>query len=64
MQKLRIVADTTQPKMHRKRGYVQLRKVIRKNILTIREEIVQAANVRKNENNLSTLKLWNYKKIL
>lgn len=47
--KLRTAADATQSKICRRRGFVQLRNVIRKNILNIRKEVVQAAAARRDE---------------
>ncbi|XP_067203566.1 uncharacterized protein [Linepithema humile] len=48
--KLKTVAETAQPKQHRKRGFVQLRKVVGNNILKIRKEVVEAATLRREEN--------------
>lgn len=48
--KLKIVAETTQPKTQRKRGIVQLRKIVKDNIVPIREEVKNAAAVRREEN--------------
>ncbi|EZA52499.1 hypothetical protein X777_08632 [Ooceraea biroi] len=46
--KLKAVARTTAPKtMHRKRDFVQLRKVVDNNILEIRKEVLRLATVRR-----------------
>ncbi|KMQ85131.1 hypothetical protein RF55_16498 [Lasius niger] len=47
--KLRAVAETTQQKMYRKRGFVQLRNVVKTNILKIRKEVIKAIDLRKEE---------------
>jgi len=44
--KLKKVAETTQPKTHRKRGFIEVRNVVKNNILTIRKEIMQVASER------------------
>ncbi|XP_029171153.1 uncharacterized protein LOC114940603 [Nylanderia fulva] len=44
--KLQAVAGTTQPKMHRKRGFVQLRNVVKNNIMNIRTEVIEAIDLR------------------
>jgi len=47
--KLKKVAETTQPKTHRKRGFIEVRNVVKNNILTIRKEIMQVASERRKE---------------
>jgi len=47
--KLKVVASTVQLKQHRKRGFVQLRNVVKNNILKIRKEILEAAALRRGE---------------
>ncbi|XP_072766253.1 uncharacterized protein [Anoplolepis gracilipes] len=47
--KLKVVAGTVQPKQHRKRGFVQLRNVVKSNILKIRKEVLETAALRKEE---------------
>ncbi|KMQ82941.1 hypothetical protein RF55_21408, partial [Lasius niger] len=47
--KLKAVAETTQPKMHRQRGFVEVRNVVKHNILKIRKEIIEAATLRREE---------------
>jgi len=47
--KLKAVAETTQPKTQRQRGYVQLRNVVKNNILNIRKEVEKAAELRRKE---------------
>lgn len=47
--KLKAVAETTQPKTQRKRGFIEVRNVVKNNILKIREEVKHAASVRKGE---------------
>ncbi|KMQ88744.1 hypothetical protein RF55_11711 [Lasius niger] len=47
--KLRAVAETTQQKTHRKRGFVQLRNVVKNNILKIRREVIEAIDLRREE---------------
>ncbi|XP_072750547.1 uncharacterized protein [Anoplolepis gracilipes] len=47
--KLKIVAGTVQPKQHRKRGFVQLRNVVKNNILKIRKKVIEAAALRREE---------------
>jgi hypothetical protein len=45
--KLKIIADMTQPNMCRNRVVVQLRNVVKKNILKIRQEVMKAAILRR-----------------
>ncbi|XP_067205374.1 uncharacterized protein [Linepithema humile] len=47
--KLKAVAETVQPKQQRKRGFVELRNVVKNNILKIRKEVLQAATLRRAE---------------
>ncbi|KMQ89298.1 hypothetical protein RF55_11082 [Lasius niger] len=47
--KLKAVAETTQQKTHRKRGFVQLRNVVKSNILNIRKEVIEAIDLRKKQ---------------
>lgn len=47
--KLKVVAGTVQLKQHRKRGFVQLRNVVKNNILKIRKEVIEAAALRRGE---------------
>jgi len=39
----------TQPKMHRQRGFVEMRNIVQNNILKIRKEIIKAAALRREE---------------
>jgi len=41
--KLKAMAETIQPKEYRKRGFVQLRNVVKSNILKMRKEVLEAA---------------------
>jgi len=41
--KLKAVAETRQPKAQRMRGFVQLRNIVKNNILNIRKEVIEAA---------------------
>jgi len=43
------MAATTQPKTQRKRGFIEMRNIVKNNILKIREEIILAASLRKEE---------------
>ncbi|XP_067216432.1 uncharacterized protein [Linepithema humile] len=47
--KLKAVAQTVLPKQRRKRGFVELRNVVKNNILKIRKEVVEAATQRNEE---------------
>ena len=47
--KLENVAATTQPKTQRKRGFVEIRNVVKNNILNICNEVIQAVSLRKKE---------------
>ncbi|XP_077260812.1 uncharacterized protein LOC143896691 [Temnothorax americanus] len=47
--KLRAVAETVQPIQRRKRGFVQLRNIVRSGIPKIRQEVLDAAKSRKEE---------------
>jgi len=47
--KLKTVAETVQPKQHRKRGFVELRNVVKNNILKIRQEVVKVTTLRREE---------------
>ncbi|XP_067216539.1 uncharacterized protein [Linepithema humile] len=47
--KLKAVAETTQPKAQKQRGFVALRNVIKNNILNIRKEVEEAAKLRRKE---------------
>ncbi|XP_036149752.1 uncharacterized protein LOC118647911 [Monomorium pharaonis] len=47
--KLKAVSQITQPKTHRQRGFVQVRNIVKKNILNIRREIENAAKLRRKE---------------
>ncbi|XP_067207257.1 uncharacterized protein [Linepithema humile] len=47
--KLKIVAETVQSKQHRTRGFVQLRNVVKNNILKMRKEMLEAATLRREE---------------
>jgi len=47
--KLKAVTEITQPKMHRQRGFVEIRNEIKNNILNIRKEVIDAATLRREE---------------
>ncbi|KYN22627.1 hypothetical protein ALC57_04966 [Trachymyrmex cornetzi] len=47
--KLKIVAETTRPKTQRKRGFIEMRNVVKKSILKIRKEVIRIASVRNEE---------------
>jgi hypothetical protein len=47
--KLKAVAETVQPKSQRKHGFVQVRNVVRNNILKIRRDVLQVAAVQRVE---------------
>jgi len=48
--KLKVVAEMTQPKLHRNRNFITCRNVVKNNILKIRKEILEAAAIRRQEN--------------
>ncbi|XP_067214349.1 uncharacterized protein [Linepithema humile] len=47
--KLKAISEIVQPKEKRKRGFVQIRNVIKSNILKIRQEVLQSATQRREE---------------
>jgi len=47
--KLKAVAETTQQKTHRKRGFVQLRSVVKDNISNIRKKVIEAIDLRREQ---------------
>jgi len=45
--KLQIVAATTQPKTQRIRGFIEIRNIVKNNILNIRKEVTLTASLQK-----------------
>jgi len=47
--KLKVVAETSEPKMHRNRLFIKYRNVVKNNILKIRKEVLQVAATRREQ---------------
>ncbi|EZA47269.1 hypothetical protein X777_16541 [Ooceraea biroi] len=62
--KLKAVAETTQPSMHRKREFVQLRNVVKINILKIRKEVLRLAAVQRKRSQSDHVKAMDLQKAI